>query len=194
MWNLYVSMGCSIYSLMTWQGENSSPKPLSGMKTAFFSLSLSLAVFLQDENQRGIFIKYRSSSVIRTFLGCIPWLKSTILSYSWSGTRPDIWTNSNRNCSSMNPLQFILAACSSTLYPFKLYFLPCFLQCLKRCGYNLPLDSVVEQIPISCLFSLMRPGLCVKRLAGRRIGTAAGTQMIHKHLWYHAENGPNVYS
>lgn len=66
----------------------------------------------------------------------------------------------------------------------------CFPRRLKSCSRNLPGDSVLEQIPISCLFPLMRPGL---RVTLRRIGTA-GTQVIRKHLWYHAENRPKVRS
>lgn len=67
-----------------------------------------------------------------------------------------------------------------------------FLRCLKRCGCNLPLDSVVEQIPVSCLFPLLRPGLCVKWLIWDT--AAEGTQVIHRNSWYQAENGPNVHS
>lgn len=50
---------------------------------------------------------------------------------------------------------------------------------LKRCSHNLPPDSVLEQVPISCLFPLMWPGLCMKWLTVQRIGW----QRQREHRW-----------
>lgn len=98
-----------------------------------------------------------------TIYRCSSGRLSLFLPYFWSCMCPGIWAKSNRNCSSVDPLQPALFILSSFVF-----FPPCFP--LVPCGYNLPLDSVLEQILIFCLpFSLARSPHEVAD--SRRIGT-----------------------